>query len=91
MFKTKLKADGTINRYKARLVTRGFSQLEGIHFEETFSLVIIATPIRVVLSVAISSRWEVRQLDVKNAFLHGFLQKEVYMSQPPGFIDRKYL
>ena len=71
VFKTKLKAEEIIDRYKAKIVARGFSQLEGIDFEETFSLVVKATTIRVVLFVAISSRLEVRQLDVKNTFLHG--------------------
>ena len=66
-------------------MTRGFSQLEGI--EETFSPVVKATTIRVVLSIVFSSKWEARQLDVKNVFLYDFLLEEVYMSQPPGFID----
>ena len=66
------------------------SQLEGIDFEETFSPMVKVTTIEVVLSIVISSRWEVRQLDVKNVFLCGFLQEEVYISQPPGFIDLKF-
>lgn len=90
VFKTKLKANGTVDRYKARLITRGFSQLEGVDFEETSGLVVKATTIRVVLSVVISSKWEIKQLDVQNVFLHGLLQEEVYMSQPPGFIDSRY-
>ena len=90
MFKTKLKVDGTIDRYKAILVATGFPQLEGIDFEETFSPVVNATTIKVVLSIVVSSKWEVRQPYVKYAFLHRFLQEEVYMSQPPGFIDSQY-
>ena len=68
MFKTKLKADGIVDRYKATLVARGFSQLKGIDFEETSSHTVKAATIRIVLSNAVSSKWEVRQLDVKNAF-----------------------
>ena len=62
----KIKVDGTIDGYKSRLVTRGFLHLEGI--EETFSPVVKATTIRVVLSIVFSSTWEVRQFDVKNVF-----------------------
>ena len=91
VFKTKLKADKTVDRYKARLVARGFSHLEGIDFEETFSLVVKAIANRVVLSIAVSSKWEVRQLDVRNIFFHGFLQEEVYMSQHHDFIDPSIL
>ena len=87
IFKIKRKPDGSIERFKARLVAKGFHQCPGLDFTETFSLVVKAIANRVVLSIAVSSKWEVRQLDVKNVFLHGVLQEEVYMSQPPGFID----
>ena len=73
----------------AILVAKGFSQLEGIYFEETFSLVVKATTIRWFYPL-LCSKWDVRQLDVKNDFLHGFLQEDVYMNQPPGFIDPYY-
>ena len=65
----------------------GFSQLEGLDFEEIFSYVVKATTIKVVLSIVVSSKWKFRQVEVKNVFLQGFLQEEVYMSQPPSFID----
>ncbi|WMV25538.1 hypothetical protein MTR67_018923 [Solanum verrucosum] len=90
VFKTKLKSDGSIDRHKARLVAKGYSQLEGIDFKENFSHVVKATIIRVVLSVVVSLKWPIRQLDVKNVFLHGHLQEEVYMAQPPGFVDPQY-
>ncbi|PKI31712.1 hypothetical protein CRG98_047922 [Punica granatum] len=82
-----LKADGTIDRYKAQLVAKGFNQREGVDYSETFSPVIKSVTIRTVLSIVVSSQWPIRQLDVKNAFIHGHLTEEVYMSQPPCFIN----
>lgn len=72
-------------RYKARLVANGHSQRPGIECDETFSLVVKPTTICTVLSLAVSENWIMRQLDVKNAYLHGHLQETKYMHQPPGF------
>jgi hypothetical protein len=88
VYKIKRKADGTIDHYKARLVAKGFKQQYGIDYEETFSPVIKSATIHVVLSLAISRGWSLRQLDVKNAFLHGAMEEEVYMRQPPGYENR---
>nr|GEW19042.1 ribonuclease H-like domain-containing protein [Tanacetum cinerariifolium] len=87
LFRHKYLADGTLSRYKARLVANASTQLEGIDVDETFSPVVKPGTIRTVLSLAASRHWPIHQLDVKNAFLHGDLSKTVYMHQPLGFRD----
>ncbi|PRQ23475.1 putative RNA-directed DNA polymerase [Rosa chinensis] len=87
VFRIKRNPDGSVERYKARLVAKGFHQQHGIDYGETYSPVIKPATIRTVHCVAVSRCWPLRQLDVKNAFLHGYLQEHVYMTQPPGFVN----
>jgi hypothetical protein len=87
IFRHKTHADGSLERYKARWVVRGFNQRPGIDYGETFSPVVKPATVCTMLTIAASRQWPVHQLDVKNAFLHGTLDEEVYCLQPVGFID----
>ena len=74
IFKTKHSVDGSIEKYKARFVARGFSQNEGIDYEENFSLVARYTSIRTVLALAAKKKWKLHQMEVKTSFLNGFIE-----------------
>lgn len=87
IFKSKLRPDGTIERYKARLVARGFSQTQGIDYFETFAPVVRYESVRAVLAIAAKHDMELIQFDVKTAFLNSYLDEEIYMQQPQGYDD----
>ena len=76
---------GDIDRHKARLVARGFSQQPGIDYGETFAPVARLDTVRFVLAIAAQNKWPIYQMDVKYSFLNGLLNKEVYVNQPPRF------
>ena len=85
-FKKKLNAIGKVEKYKARLEAKGYSQVEGIDFGDTFSPIAKLTSIRFLLSLTTTFDLEVEQMDVKTTLLHWNLDEEIYMKQPEGFI-----
>ncbi|GKB94890.1 ribonuclease H-like domain-containing protein, partial [Tanacetum coccineum] len=89
LWKIKYKSNGEIERYKARVVAKGFSQREGFDYLETFSHVVKIFTVRGMLNVAICNGWDLFQLDINNAFLYGDLSEDVYMTLPHGFNNYK--
>ena len=85
IYKIKYVAYGSIEKYKARFVAGGFSQNEGIDYEENFAHVAIYTSIISVLSLTAVMKWKIHQMDVKTVFLNGVVEEEVYVEQPLGF------
>jgi hypothetical protein len=89
IFKKKTDADGNIHIYKARLIAKGFRQIQGVDYDETFLLVAVLKSIRILLAIAAYYDYEIWQMDIKMAFLNGILSKDVYMTQPEGFADQQ--
>ncbi|GKC86616.1 retrovirus-related pol polyprotein from transposon TNT 1-94 [Tanacetum coccineum] len=87
VFKNKLDENGVVCRNKARLVAQGYNQQEGIDFDETYAPVARLESIRILLAYACAHNFKLFQMDVKSAFLNGFINEEVYVAQPPGFVD----
>ena len=88
LYKIKHVADGSIEKFKERFVARGFSQKEGIDYEETFAPVARYTSIRATMVIAAKMGWKLHQMDIKTAFLNGVIEVEVYVEQPQGFETR---
>ncbi|GJY28544.1 retrovirus-related pol polyprotein from transposon TNT 1-94 [Tanacetum coccineum] len=87
VFRNKLDENGIVSRNKARLVAQGYNQQEGRDYDETYTTVARLESIRILLVIACANDIKLYQSDVKSAFLNGFINKEVYVAQPPGFID----
>lgn len=87
LFRHKFKADGSLERNKARLVACGFRHEPGVDFDETFSHVVKLSTVHAVLSLVVSCYWPIYQLDVTNAFQHGTLSELFFCEQPSGFVD----
>lgn len=84
VYKTKRKANGDVERHKARLVVKGYSQRHGIDYDEVFAPVVRLETIRLIIALAAHNHWKIHQMDVKSAFLNGILEEEVYVEQPLG-------
>jgi Reverse transcriptase (RNA-dependent DNA polymerase) len=84
-FCIKRRPNGSIQKYKAHVVTQGFTQVEGIDYDETFTPVTKFTSLRSVLALAAEHNLEVHQMDIKSAYLNGELKEDIFMEPPPGF------
>eukprot|EP00253_Pinus_taeda_P001438 PITA_01438 len=85
IYKVKYAADGSVEKFKAKFVAKGYVQKEGIDYEKTFALIARYTSIRSVISLVAQMGWEIHQMDVKTAFLNAVIEEEVYIEQPEGF------
>ncbi|KAL2228030.1 UNVERIFIED_CONTAM: Retrovirus-related Pol polyprotein from transposon RE1 [Sesamum indicum] len=85
VFKMKLRVNGSVDRYKARLVAKGFNQVEGIDYIDSFSPVAKSVTVRLFLTIAAAQAWPIQQLDVNNAFLHEYIDEDIYMMPPEGY------
>src|ERR1044071_10115251 len=83
----KTDADGNVSVYKAQLVAKGFRQVQGVDYKETFSPVAMIKSIQILLAIAAYHDYKIWQMDVKTAFLNGNIEEELYMMQPEGFVD----
>lgn len=96
VYRTKLNADGLVNKHKSRLVVKIYAQIFCVDLSETFALVTRLDTIKLIFAIATQKSWQIYQLDVKSSFLNGFLQEEIYFKHPGGFVlegheDKIYL
>lgn len=89
VFKVKKNSDGDGVKHKARLVAKGYLQQQGIDFEEVFAPAAMMETVRLLVALAAQEGWRLHHMDVKSAFLNRDLEEEVYVSQPPVFIEKK--
>jgi hypothetical protein len=90
MYKVKHNANGSVSKYKARSVAKGYAQTYGIDYEETYSPIAKMTTVRAIIVMATTKGWSLHQMDVKNVFLHGDLHEKVYMEQPPSYVNQTH-
>ncbi|CAM8908234.1 unnamed protein product [Rhodiola kirilowii] len=89
VYKTKYRPNSQVDQLKARLVVKGYRQKPGIDYFEVFAPVAIMDTIRMIIALATQNRWKKHQMDVKSAFLNKVLEEEVYVNQPPGYVQRR--
>ncbi len=87
VYKVKHNVDGSVSKYKARLIAKDYAQTYGIDYEKTYSRIAKMTTIRAIIIMVATKGWSLHQMDVNNVFLHGDLQEEMYMEQPPSYVD----
>ncbi|GAA0157786.1 transmembrane signal receptor [Lithospermum erythrorhizon] len=85
VYKVKCKPDGSMDKYKARLVEKGFNQIEGIDYFDSFSHVAKTVTVRLVLTLVPTKSWPLFQIYINIAFLHGYLEEDIYMKLPDGY------
>jgi hypothetical protein len=88
IYKLKFKSDGSIDKYKVRLVAKGYSQTQGIDYDETFAPIGKLNTMILLIALATKYHWKLHKLDVKSLFLNGELKEEVYLTQPEGFVEQ---
>ena len=87
IFKTELKGNGSLDKFKAKLVAKGFQQHASVDFSDTFSPIVKASTIQIIFTLVVAYNWDILQIDINNAFLNGILHEDVYMCQPEGFVS----